>query len=163
MRNLSRIIFIIILLLGLVQAVYYYPLLPDRVASHFGVSGNPDAWSSKDSFMKIYGIAILVVAVLFSGIGFLLRKAPTSLINLPNKAYWLSPEQRDETVDGLSRQFLWPGSATLLLIQDIFHQAFNVQLGRAQTLEHPIASIVVYAVFTIIWNIALIAKFKRVP
>jgi uncharacterized membrane protein len=163
MRNTSRILFILAILLCLVQAAYYYPLLPDRVASHFGASGQPDAWSGKDTFLKIYLIAVAFIAILFSGMGFILRKTPSSLINLPNKDYWLSPERRQETLDLLSRQFFSFGSATLLLLLDIFHQAFRVHLGKALTLEHPVASIVVYIGFSTFLSIGLIAKFKRRP
>jgi len=159
-RKISLIVFIILLLLCLGHAAYYYPLLPDRVASHFGASGKPDAWSSKESFAKIYFIVIAFTAVLFPGIGFILRKAPAYLINLPNKDYWLSPERRDETIAVLSRQFLWFGSATVLLLLDIFHQSFRVHLGNAQTLEHPVASIVAYVFFSVPWSIGLIVKFK---
>jgi uncharacterized membrane protein len=163
MRKISLLVFIILLALCLAHAAYYYPLLPDRVASHFGASGKPDAWSGKGSIVKIYVIVVAFIAVLFPGIGFILRKTPTSMINLPNKDYWLSPERKQETIDVLSRQFLWFGSATLLLLLDIFHQSFRVHLGQAQTLEHPLASIVGYVLFTTLWSIALIAKFMRKP
>jgi hypothetical protein len=104
---------------------------------------------------------VAFIAVLFPGIGLILRKIPTSMINLPNKDYWLSPERKQETIAVLSRQFLWFGSATLLLLLDIFHQSFRVHLGQAQTLEHPMASIVGYVLFTTLWSIGLIAKFMR--
>ena len=161
MRKTAVPLFILLLLLCIAQVTYYYPLLPDRVASHFGASGRPDAWSSKESFVKIYFIVIAFIAVLFPGIGLMLRKAPTDLMNLPNKGYWLSPERKEETVDVLSRQFLWFGSATLLLLLDIFHQSFRVHLGKAQALDHAWISIVVYVLFTTFWSIALIVKFMR--
>jgi len=163
MRNISLIVFILILLLCLGQAAYYYPLLPDRVASHFGASGRPDAWSSKESFVKIYLIVVAFIAVLFPGIGIIVRKIPANLMNLPNKDYWLSPERKQETVAVLSRQFLWFGSATLLLLLDMMHQTFRVHLGKAQALEHPWTSIVAYVVFTTAWSIGLIVKFARKP
>ena len=163
MRNISLLVFILLLLLCIGHAVYYYPFLPDRVASHFGASGRPDAWSSKESFARIYFIVIAFIAVLFPGIGLIFRKIPTSFINLPNKDYWLSTERKEETIAVLSRQFLWFGSATLLLLLDIFHQSVRVHLGKTQTLEHPVASIVVYVVFTTFWSIALIVKFMRMP
>ena len=141
--------------------IYYYPLLPDHVASHFGASGRSDAWSSKDMFVKIYLFAVAFVAILFSGIGFVLRRTPSNLINLPNKDYWLSPERRDGTIGLLSRQFLWFGSATLLLMLDIFHQAFMVHLGRSRGLEHPVVSLVIYVAFTAIWSIGLVRRFVR--
>jgi uncharacterized membrane protein len=163
MHKISLLVLILLLMLCIAHAVYYYPLLPDRVASHFGASGQPDAWSSKDSFVKIYFVVIAFIAVLFPGIGLILRKIPASFINLPNKDYWLSPERREETIAVLSRQFLWFGSATFLLLLDIFHQSFRVHLGKAKALDHPIASIAVYVVFTAFWSMALIVKFTRRP
>jgi uncharacterized membrane protein len=161
MRRLSFQVFIIILILCLGQAAYYYPLLPGRVASHFGASGLPDAWSSREAFIRMYLIVMALIVAAFPGIGFLLRKTPTSLINLPNKDYWLAPERREETIEYLANQFLWFGSATLLLLFDIFHQSFMVQLGRAQGLAHPVVSLVAYIGFAVLWSIALIRRFSR--
>ena len=163
MRKIPYSVFIVLLLLCIGHAAYYYPLLPDRVASHFGASGKPDAWSSKDHFVKFYLVVVVFIAVLFSGIGFILKKVPASLINLPNKDYWLSPERREDTIAVLSGQFLWFGSATLLLMLDMMHQTFRVHLGKAQVLEHPVTSIVVYVGFSMLWSIALIVKFMRKP
>ncbi len=163
MKNLSRTIFFLILVTSLGHAAYYYPLLPERIASHFGASGLPDAWSDKKSFFDTYFIVLAVITVLFPGIGFLLRRTPVSFINLPNKAYWLAPERKEETIAVLSRRFLWFGSATLLLLLDLFHQSFRVQLGRARGLEHPVAGLVAYLGFAVIWSIALIVRFSRKP
>ncbi len=163
MHKISRIVFIVVFLLCIGQAAYYYPLLPESVASHFGASGRPNAWMGKESFLKIYLAVLALIAVLFPCIGFILRKTPASLINLPNKDYWLSPERGQDTIDFLSRQFLWFGSATFLLLLDIFHQSFMVQIGKARALEHPVASIAVYIGFSVLWSIGLIAKFIRRP
>ena len=161
MHNLSHKVFTAVLVLCLAQAAYYYPLLPDRVASHFGASGKPDAWSDKNTFMTIYLGAVAFSAALFALIGPVLRRTPDSLINLPHKHYWLAPERRAETMDLLSRRFLWFASATLLLLFDIFHQTFQVHLGRAQALDHPVASVAVYCTVSLLWTIGLIVTFRR--
>ncbi len=163
MRKISLMVFTILLLLCLGHAAYYYPLLPDRVASHFGASGQPDAWSSKGSFVMTCLVVVAFIAVLFPGIGLIVRKMPAGMINLLNKDYWLSPERKEETIDFLSRQFLWFGSATLLLLLEMTHQAFRVHLGEASALDHPIANIMIYAVFSLLWSIGLIVKFMRKP
>jgi hypothetical protein len=106
---------------------------------------------------------VAFIAVLFPGIGLILSKTPAALINLPNKSYWLSPERKQETIAVLSRQFLWFGTATLLLLLDMMHQTFKVHLGKAQALEHPWISIVVYVAFSVLWSIGLIVKFARKP
>ena len=107
MRNFSLIVFVILLLLCIGDVIYYYPLISDRVASHFGASGQPDAWSGKGSFVMTYLVVLAFIAVLFPCIGLLLKKIPANLINLPNKDYLLSPERRLETIAVLSRQFFW--------------------------------------------------------
>jgi len=163
MRKISGIVFIILLILCIAHAAYYYPLLPDKVASHFGVAGRPDAWSSKEFFVKIYLVAVAFVAILFPGVGFMVSKTPDNMINLPNKGYWLSPKRRQEAIDFLQQQFLWFGSATLLLLLDIMHQTFRVHLGMVKALEHPVASIVTYVAFSTLWSIYLIVKFRRQP
>ena len=59
------------------------------------------------------------------------RRLPVSLINLPNKDYWLAPERRDATlawIGGWSTMF---GAATLLLMMALMRQVERVNLGAA--------------------------------
>lgn len=162
-RKIAPLVFGLLIATCLAHAAYYYPLLPERVASHFGASGRPDAWSGKESFLQIYLGAVLVIGVLFPGLNLLLAKTPNSLINLPHKDYWLAPEQREETIAVLSRHFLWFGSATLLLLLDMMQQTFDVHLGKAAALSHPLFSIAAYVGFSIVWSIVLILRFLRKP
>jgi hypothetical protein len=86
----------VLLLLAAVAAIqmtHYYPLLPERLAVHFGSSGEPDGWSSKGEFMVLFG-AMEAFFVLF-GVAFaiLLDRVPLALINIPHKHYWFSPEK----------------------------------------------------------------------
>ncbi len=161
MKRLPLIVFLVLCVLCVAQALYYYPQLPERVASHFGASGQPDGWSTKQSFLGIYLFTVGLVAVLFLGVQFGMSRIPTTLINLPNKDYWLSPERRQGTFDFMAGYFPWFASATTLLLLDVFHQSFQVNLGRAEALAHPVLSISVYVAFTAVWTIGLIVKFAR--
>jgi uncharacterized membrane protein len=81
-----------------VQLWVYYPRLPDPMATHFGLHGQADGWSSRASFF-ILTYAILAVMVLSLGtIAWLLPRFPDSAINLPRKDYWLAPQRRAETM-----------------------------------------------------------------
>ena len=44
---------LIALLFYLGFIAYYYPQLPERVPSHFGPNGEPDAWSGKGSLLML--------------------------------------------------------------------------------------------------------------
>ena len=138
-RKTSLTVFFVLCLLCVVQAAYYYPLLPERIASHFGPSGRPDAWSAKASFITFYLIIVAILFLLFPTISFAVSKIPVSFINLPNKEYWLSPARKQQTIEYLSYSFLWFASATMLLLLDIMHQIFQVQNilnARKQEVNH---------------------------
>ena len=55
---------------------YYYPQLPDSVASHFGAGGRPDDWSSKGTYAAVIIAISAALALSFLGIGLLLRRLP---------------------------------------------------------------------------------------
>ncbi len=159
--KLFLLIFVCLCLLCLLQAWYYYPRLPERVASHFGPTGLPDAWMSKSSFLQFYVIVVTGLTVLFPVLALLVSKFPVQLMNLPNKSYWMSEERRQTTLDHLCASFYWFASATMILLLDVFYQVFQVQLGKAKTLTHPVLSLGIYISFTVILTVGLLVRFLR--
>ena len=69
--HLKKFAIIVLVLPGLsvLQAVYYYPRLPDTVASHFDLWGNPDGWMGKQTFCVLGPIMLLIVVAFVGGIG----------------------------------------------------------------------------------------------
>ncbi len=147
----------------LVHAFYYYPQLPEVVASHFGTGGKPDAWSSRNIFVGVYIIAIVMNGLIFLGISYGVRSIPDSMISLPNRDFWLAVDRRRETYRFIFHYFLWYGTATFLLLLDVFHQSFMVHTGRVVSLTHPWLSIVLYLGFSFVWCGGLFVKFFRKP
>ena len=121
-RSSAIAVFVILCVICLAHAFYYYPRLPDQVAHHFGASGRPDAFGSKMHFLILYIVTIAITAAMFLGFGLALPKIPNSLINLPNKDYWLAPERRRQTLDYILPQMLWFGSLTLMLLNMRFRE-----------------------------------------
>jgi uncharacterized membrane protein len=155
------IAWISVCVLSIAQAVYYYPQLPDRVASHFGVSGRPDAWSSREDFLIFYFVMVGIVIVVFTVLPYLASIMPMSWVNLPNKEYWSAPEREAETRSFLRYYPLWFGSATMLLLIDVMRQAFLVNIGTAKSLGHPMFSLALYIGFSVIWIIGLLIRFLK--
>ncbi len=89
----ARLLFLSMLIGGLIQSVYYYPLLPDRVAIHFDANGTPNGWGSKQFLVSIDIGLYLFLYTVFR----LIRKVPSNLINMPNKKYWFAPERAQKT------------------------------------------------------------------
>jgi uncharacterized membrane protein len=159
LKSIPATSFIILCALCVVQVAYYYPLLPETVPSHFGASGRPDAWSSKNFFVIFYLSVIAVISVLFLSLSFILSCMPVSLINMPHKEFWLAPERKEKTLTFLSQYLLLFALFTVLLLFDIFNQSFQVALGKAQALTHPLASILVYLSLILLWIICMFVKF----
>lgn len=160
-RKLPLLVFLGAGALCVAQALYYYPLLPAKVASHFGASGAPNGWMPKGPLVWTDIIAVAVLALLFLATASSLPKYPDSRINLPNKSYWLAPQRREETFAAITGYCLWFGSATFLLLLDIFHQVFRFNLGQATTLDHPVESLIAYVAFALGWLISFWMRFAK--
>ena len=161
LKKLSLIIFLVLCVVYVLQGIYYYPQLPEKFASHFGPSGQPDAWSTKSSFIMIYFFVGGIIAIIFLIISFGMSKIPVSKFNLLNKDYWLSKERKQETFDFMFHYILWLASATLLLLLSIFYKSFQVKIGKASALTHTILIHGLFIGFTIIWCIGFYIKFRK--
>src|ERR1700687_3898882 len=60
-----QVALVVILAIAAVQIAYYYPQLPDVVASHFGISGAANSWEPKSTFFGLFGFIYALFAVLF--------------------------------------------------------------------------------------------------
>jgi hypothetical protein len=98
---------------------------------------------------------------MFTALSYGIPKMPVSLINLPNKEYWLGPERKEETFSLIRESFLWFGSATMLLLIDIFRQVFIVNINGDKSLSHPLLALGCYMAFALVWSIGMIARFVR--
>jgi hypothetical protein len=89
----SRWTFVASLLSSLGYALYAYLSGPEVVAVHYGTLGLPDRWGSRTELLAIQvGLAALCSTLLL--VPLLFRRLPPSLLNLPHKEHWLSPEHR---------------------------------------------------------------------
>src|SRR3972149_10891183 len=94
----ARLIFYAVSALALLQLAAYYPFLPEKVASHFNFAGKADGWWDKEYFAVFWAMLLAFLVGTFALTEYLVSKAPDSVINLPNKDWWLAPERRAETI-----------------------------------------------------------------
>lgn len=123
--SLPKLVF---LLLAVGAAFYFsslYAQLPEVMASHFDARGVPNGWQTKSAFFGVLIGVSVIAAVVGFGIPMLITALPPQLINLPNKAYWLAPERRSETMNFLNAHFAWFGCALFAVV--LFAINFAVQ------------------------------------
>jgi uncharacterized membrane protein len=115
-------------MLGAVQYLYYAPRLPAILASHFGSTGAVDGWQTKTAFFSIELMIILVGTVVSFGVPRLIEAMPVSLINLPHKEFWLSPERREASYAYIRWWNAWFGCALLAFLLFVMELAFRANL-----------------------------------
>lgn len=77
---------LLLLFLTVYQAWSQYPLLPDRIPSHFNLQGVPDSWGGRNEVL-VYPVLGAVWYVILTIINVVLASArdPRKFINLPSK------------------------------------------------------------------------------
>ncbi len=163
-RELAEKLFWLLVLAAGLHIIYYYPLLPGRVVSHFDAYGRPNGWSCKTVFFSIYAGVVILIAVLRTATRLSFGKIPVSLVNLPNKDYWLAPERRRESLSVVTKYMSGFWTATLLLLICTMHLAIRANLGWSQGLGDWFFFLLAgYILFTVVWAASLIRRFARKP
>ncbi len=133
-RTVPLAVFAFLCLAIMGEAIYYSPMLPERLATQFGFDGMPNNWEDKSKFifdlagfLALLGIAFVAAELILRGIA----SVPGGLIFLPNKRFWLAPERRDETIADLGGWLRWFLVLTLALM------AFNIGLALRANLFDP--------------------------
>lgn len=101
--------------------------LPDHLAVHFDINGNPNGFQSKSAFISTFLIFVSSINGLFLALFLGIRYLPTALINIPWKKYWFATEERKimvfeklRAVLGLTGIFM---CAMFLFTEQVIYQA----------------------------------------
>ena len=156
-------VWIAVVLLHAVQTTYYYPRLPAIVAQHFDAAGHANGWASRDFFFVFSWVMLLGMSAIFMLTPRMLRRIPVSMINLPNKNYWLAPERKDESLRFLEREMQWMGVLTIAFLVLVLHLAIRANLDPAHHFESSpfVFLLVVFAITTSWWIVRLYRRFPK--
>ena len=153
-------LYIVLFLFGLAitQSIYFYPLLPDAVGSHFDAAGKVNG-SSTTKFS--YFISLLTTSSFMLVLPSILKYLPTSSINLPHREYWLSDDRREQTLNFFNGHMSWFGAATMTLMIAIFHLTFLANLSPTKNLNVFLSWTIfgAFFLFMIGWVVVLIRRF----
>lgn len=140
------------------------PLLPDRIATHFGARGLPDDWGSKESnALLLVGVHTLLFALLYLSPR-LVMVVPPRFVNLPHKEYWLRPENRPVTIARLSVHLGRMGTALFLFMLVGGVLVLQANLAEPVRLNMPLflGALGVFLAYTVGWCVCFYRAF-RVP
>ncbi len=116
-------------LVAIAQNAIYWTQLPEQVATHFGVNGQPDAWMSRNAATAVMVVLQLVMPWFFVGIGYILKFTPISLISVPHREYWFDAERKDASLVKMQRFLTAFAGCMSLFIMAINHLTFKANLN----------------------------------
>ena len=164
MRTLGYITLGLAAVITVAQVIAYLPLLPEKVASHFGADGEADGWMSRNSFVIMHVATQFCTAAFLVGIAKFGRYMPDSLFNLPHKEYWLHESRRETTFNYSESILTLIAGATVLFLCVVFHLVYRANVVEGRLAEGWfIASLVAYLVLIIGLVIRMSMRFGKPP
>ncbi len=163
MKEGQQKLFFLLIIVSFLQMVYYLPLMPDSMASHFDGSGRANGWAPRSGFFILYAGLIALLLLLFQVLPRQFNRFPDNLINLPNKSYWLAPERREATFAAIEKQMTVFGNATMMLIIGTMQLVFRTNLdeSRRMSAESMWIMLAAYILISIISTVNFIRKFRK--
>ena len=161
--RLPSAVFVLLAFVGFLQARRFAATMPPVLATHFGGSGAPNGWQTQSQFFILELTLLGVCLLLAFGIPRLIGVLPISLVNVPNKEYWLAPERRVETLAFFKTQFAWFGCiflAFLLAINQLVYKANQTQPRHLDNTTFVIA-LFAFLAYVGIWTVRLVVYFSR--
>jgi uncharacterized membrane protein len=163
--RIARGLFFVFVFAAIAQCVHDFPLLPDRLASHFAASGKPNGWMTKQQFFITYAVMLVPALLVEFWVSRSIANKPDAKLRLPNKEYWLAPERRAETFAYFDGFFAWYGCA--LLFVEVFAMGLAMR-ANFDTPPHlpagPIVSVIAgFVLFNIAAMIAIYRRFSTPP
>lgn len=142
-KSIACTIVIAFILIGLGQLAWHYNALPQQVASHFNAAGEPDGFSSKTSYVLLQLALVLGLPAIMMGSGLLAKFLPPSMVNMPNREYWLADERRNATLDIMQTFMAWITAATQIFMAAIAQLAFDANMRGGKLASLPTTVLIV--------------------
>jgi len=161
--RVPQAVFVLLVFLGFLQARNFAAAMPSVMATHFGASGSANGWQTKGQFFLLELIMLGVCLLIGFGVPAIISVAPSSLMNLPNKEFWLAPVRRDHTLAVFRMQMAWFACAFLTFLIVVNQLVFNANQSVPHHLNGPqfTMALVAFLGFVAIWTIRLVTYFSK--
>jgi uncharacterized membrane protein len=163
--RLPRLLYSFGILVCLLMMAYYYPQMPERMASHFAADGSVNGWQSRSAFF----VLMLLVTSTSAIVGFLaprqIAAKSNARINLPHRDYWLAPERRAETMQFISSTMAWFACGILFVLISGTFLALQANLSppRRFNSEAMVIVLVSFLAGLLALIVRMIRHFQKVP
>ena len=155
-------IFFALVAIAILQTVYYYPQMPEIVASHWDGLGAPNDWSSRNGFFGLYLAIVLMLVGIFVYIPKRSMRQKQMGLKIPHPEYWLAPERIAQTHLFFRRQMIVIGIVHLLLSISVMQLAIEANFNPGSGLDSSVFWLLaLYFVFLAVWLIHFFLYFRK--
>jgi serine/threonine-protein kinase len=140
-----------------------YAALPATMASHFGADGRPNGFMSRDQFFGSFAAFGGGAVLLLLAIPWLARAVPPSLINIPNRAYWLAPERIARVHEKLGAWSAWYAAGMTAFMVAVLELVLRANLARRPLDNAPMVALIALVFAGSGVSIVALVRSFRVP
>jgi hypothetical protein len=162
MRRLPLVLFFTLLVGSIAFIVGTFEQLPPRVASHFGLAGESNAWMRRENYlMFMLGFGTLLPLFIVGCLAWLPRVTSRN-IKVPNRDYWLAPGRRDETLATLASFGGWLGCLLVALVAALHYAILEANTSVPPQMPGPLLWSVlgVFIAATLAWQALFSLRFR---
>lgn len=148
---------------GIVLSIVIFFFSPETVAMHFNFAGQADSFTSRSSNLILWVVLFIFLNALWLMIPFLVKIVPASMVNIPNREYWLAPERRDATIGKITRFMGGFGILTNIYLCIINVVIFSVIASGDTQLNRPafITALAAFLIAVIVWIVFFVRSFRK--
>ena len=108
--------------------------MPAEVASHFDVRNAANTFMPRSAYLALMLAIALGLPALIVGTIVLLARIRPDAINIPNRAYWLDPQHREEMIGALRARGAWFGCLLTVFIAGVHYLVLEANRATPPTL-----------------------------
>jgi uncharacterized membrane protein len=162
--RVPRVMLAVVVVAAGFHAFYLSSVLPDRVASHFDLSGRADGWATRGMFVESYVGVVALMLLVIAGFGRVAGKIPDEYLHLPNRAYWLDPIRREATMHWIRG---WSYAMCTVVIGWVIFMMFEIARENLKGSAH-LGALLTWGMGVFFASIAamlawMIVRFAKVP
>jgi hypothetical protein len=139
--------------------------LPVRVATHFGLGGQPNGWMTRGSLV-LFTLGFAIGLPILLHLTFLLiRRLAGAGFNIPHRDHWLAPERRDATLAHVQYWFSWIICVLVAFFAGVHYVIVDANSRHPVALSLPLlgATVASFLLLKVICLALLLIPFFQVP
>lgn len=161
MHSKSKVltIFVVLFALVFIQGIYYYPKLPDKIATHFDARGNANSFTSKKTAITMNILIFVLLSGLFYGMGFLVKFVPIKFISLPNKELWLNEQNKETSYKIITEFGMKIAVVSQIFLLFLYQHIYQINLEHGKLNSTYFIFALIFLVGYILWLTYKIYRF----